>query len=81
MGEHMYQVILGMTDLRKLDIDFDLDNNLRGFWKQDNIDAFWNEVNKNRLGIRQKQKPKFEYCGTVLEGSKYEAPNLEAKVS
>eukprot|EP00957_Ditylum_brightwellii_P166635 12684799-Ditylum_brightwellii.AAC.1 len=53
----------------------------KGFWNQENIDAFWNKVGNNKVGVGQKKKPTFEYLGTVLEANKYEAPDFEVEVS
>eukprot|EP00957_Ditylum_brightwellii_P135677 10347154-Ditylum_brightwellii.AAC.1 len=67
-GGHTYQIILGMTDLHRLKMYFDLEKDLVKwpgisapmvkcrFWQQSKIDAFWSKVRKQTVNVRQQKK-------------------------
>ena len=52
----------------------------RGFWDQENIDSFCKDVKSNEVNIGQRMRPTFEYHGTILQGNKYVAPDLDEVV-
>ena len=54
---------------------------LRGFWGQDNINQFLDDVRTNKVDVRQQQRPVFEYHSTVLEVNVYKAANLEEELA
>eukprot|EP00957_Ditylum_brightwellii_P123130 9388161-Ditylum_brightwellii.AAC.1 len=84
-GEHTYQIILGMADLCRLEMYFDLKKDLVKWLgislPKHKINAFWSEVRKQAVNVRQqKRDEKFEYHGIVLAANKYKAPVLEQLV-
>eukprot|EP00957_Ditylum_brightwellii_P105033 8005497-Ditylum_brightwellii.AAC.1 len=53
----------------------------RGFWQQENNNAFWSNVGRNRVDVGQQKQLVFEYYGTFLSKNKYVSLNLDVKVN